>query len=142
MIGSKTGEIVGFGVMPKTCRTCSYYKNESCEKYHNCRKKWSKIDGSSNGSHHHYNTESKGHKVRTLDMDYDTSTICKIRSEVNPVIEKCSDKNHTLKNFTNHLFTLQKEKYRRILCTKVLNHIRKCFLDAVSSSREGSQSTK
>lgn len=59
-----------------------------------------------------------------MDMDYDTSTICKIRSEVNPVIEKCSDKSHTLKNFTNHLFTLPKNKYRRILSTKVINHIR------------------
>ncbi|XP_062575255.1 uncharacterized protein LOC134237171 [Saccostrea cucullata] len=72
-------------------------------------------------------------------MDDDTSTICKIRSEVNPEIEKCSDKNHTFKNFTNHLFTLQKEKYKRILSTKVINHIKKCFSYAVSSNREDPQ---
>lgn len=53
MIGSKIGEVVGFGVMFKICRICSYYKNEFCEKYYNCRKKWFKIDGFSNGSYYY-----------------------------------------------------------------------------------------
>ena len=65
----------------------------------------------------------------------DTSTICKVREEVNPEIEKCSDRNHTFKNVTNHLFSLQKEKYRMIPSTKTLTRIKKCFAYAVSSNR-------
>lgn len=120
MIGSKTGKVVGYSVMSKTCRTCNYNKSRTCEKDHDCRKNWS---GSSKSMEPAMaakiirNIESKGHKVRKLVMDDDTSTICKIKSEVNPEIEKCSDKNYTYKNFTNHLFTLQKEKYKRILST-------------------------
>ncbi|XP_061170844.1 uncharacterized protein LOC133180314 [Saccostrea echinata] len=81
------------------------------------------------------NIKSKGHTLKTLVMDDDTSTICKVREEVDPDIEKCSDKNHTFKNLTNHLFTLQKEKYKRILSTKTITHIKKCFAYAVSSNR-------
>lgn len=127
MIDSKTGKVVGYSVMSRTCRTCNYNKSKSCEKDDDCRQNWS---GSSKTMEPAMavniirNIESKGHKVRTLVIDDDTSTICKIRSEVNPEIKKCSDKNHYFRNFTNHLFTLQKEKYKRILRTKIINHIK------------------
>lgn len=78
--------------------------------------------------------ENKGHKVKTLVMDDDTSTIHKVRLEANADIQKCCDKNHTFKNFTNNLYALQKEKYKRILSAKTISHIKKCFAYAVSSN--------
>lgn len=85
--------------------------------------------------------ENKGHKVKTLVMDDDTSTNHKVRLEVNADIQKCSDKNHSFKNFTNNLYALQKEKYKRILSAKTISHIKKCFAYAVSSNKSEREST-
>ncbi|XP_062575241.1 uncharacterized protein LOC134237162 [Saccostrea cucullata] len=59
MIGSKTGKVVGYSVMSKTCRTCDSNKRRTCEKDHDCRSVqeklvWKfKVNGTSNGSQHH-----------------------------------------------------------------------------------------
>ena len=61
-------------------------------------------------------------------MDDDTTTIAKVRNEVENTIEKRSDKNHTMKNFTNALYSLQKDKQlQRVISTKTINHIKKVF---------------
>ncbi|XP_061176202.1 uncharacterized protein LOC133185163 [Saccostrea echinata] len=60
--------------------------------------------------------KDKGHEVKTLVMDDDTMTISKFRSEVDKTIQKCSDKNHTIKNFTSSLYALQKDKTLQRKC--------------------------
>lgn len=47
--------------------------------------------------------ENKGHKAKTLALDDDTSTIPKVRMEVNADKQICSDENHSFKNVTNNL---------------------------------------
>lgn len=41
-------------------------------------------------------------------MDSHTTTIPKVRNEVENTIEKCRDKNHMMKNINYALFSLQK----------------------------------
>lgn len=146
MIGCKTRKVVGYDVMAKTCRICKsaeLHKRE--KKEHDCRKNW---EGSSKSMEPSMTVkilksiENKGHKVKTLVMDDDTSTKHKVRLEVNADIQKCSDKNHTFKNFTNTMYALQKEKYKRILSAKTISHIKKCLAYAVSSNKEDPVSLK
>ena len=52
--------------------------------------------------------KDKGHQFEKLVMDSRTTTIAKVRNEVENTIEKCRDKNHMMKNINYALFSLQK----------------------------------
>ena len=71
--------------------------------------------------------ENKWHPLKSLVMDDDTSTICKVREEVNPEIEKCSERNHTFKNVTNHLFLSSKREVQKDSQQKDNNSHQKVF---------------
>ena len=48
-------------------------------------------------------------------------------------IEKCSDRNHTVKNFVNTLYVLQKDKQiQKSLSTTTISHIKMCFTYALT----------
>ena len=54
-------------------------------------------------------------------MDDDATTIAKVHNEIDNDIQKLSDKNHNLKNFTNSFYCLQKEqKLQKVLSTKTI----------------------
>lgn len=57
------------------------------------------------------NIKEKGHNIQKIIMDDDATTIAKIRREVDASVEKCSDRDHTVKTFTNTLCALQKKKH-------------------------------
>lgn len=82
MIGCKTRKVVGYDVMAKTCRICKSAELHKPEKKYDCRKNW---EGSSKSMEPSMavkilkSIENKGHKVKTLVIDDDTSTIHKVR---------------------------------------------------------------
>ncbi|XP_056009320.1 uncharacterized protein LOC125656697 [Ostrea edulis] len=80
--------------------------------------------------------------VDTLTMDDDTTTIAKLRSEVDGSIKKISDKNHTVKHFTNKLYKLRTEKGYKQLNPRTIAHLAKCFTYAISQNRGDREATK
>ncbi|XP_061186226.1 uncharacterized protein LOC133194248 [Saccostrea echinata] len=68
---------------------------------------------------------AKGIKTSTIIGDDDSTTISRLKREVDPQIEKLSDMNHVKKNLANHLYTLQ--KIHRTLSVKVIRYIQKCW---------------
>lgn len=50
--------------------------------------------------------ETSGGKVDTLIMDNDSTTIARVKAQINPNISKRSDSNHTKKGFTGALVEL------------------------------------
>ncbi|XP_062601452.1 uncharacterized protein LOC134263157 [Saccostrea cucullata] len=141
MFGLETKKLVGFSVKNKTCRKCDIaFRKGEIASPHDCRKNW---DGSSKAMEPAMavdilnNIKEKGHQVRTIVMDDDATTIAKIRREVDESIHKSSDRNHTVKNFTNTLYTVQKDKkLHKVLSSKTINHIKKCFCYALASNKD------
>ena len=139
MVGCITKKIVGYGVMSSSCRICAVASKQGvAPQQHDCRKNW---NGSSKAMEPAMavniltRIKDKGHQLKKLVMDDDTTTIAKVRNEVESTIEKCSDKNHTMKIFTNALYSLQKDKkLQRVISTKTINHIKKCFSYAISKN--------
>ena len=73
------------------------------------------------------NLEKDGVHVENLVMDNDTTTMARVRSEVDPAIKKQSDKNHCMKEITNRLYELKNRKHYKELTSKTITHISKCF---------------
>lgn len=65
-----------------------------------------------------------GVRVSTIIGDDDAATILRLRHEVDPKIEKQSDRNHLKKNLANQLYALQ--KVHKSLSSKVIRYIQKC----------------
>ena len=147
MYGCLTKKVIGYDVMNKTCRICyEAAKKKETPRQHDCRQNW---DGSAKGMEPAMavniikDIHEKGHSVRKLVMDDDATTISKVHNEIDNDIQKLSDKNHNLKNFTNSLYCLQKEqKLQKVLSTKTINHIRKCYSYAVASNRNSANTLK
>ena len=75
------------------------------------------------------------YKVTTLVMDNDSTTISKVRSEVDQSISKKSDRNHTRKPFTGALFELNKI-HKNLRNHKVRTHIERCFMYCIQQNKE------
>lgn len=69
--------------------------------------------------------------------DDDTTAITRINEELDPNIQKQSDKNHVKKNIANSLYNLQKT--HKSLSTKIIKYIQKCF-NYMASQNQGSPS--
>lgn len=65
--------------------------------------------------------------------DDDTTAITRINEELDPNIQKQSDKNHVKKNIANSLYNLQKT--HKSLSTKIIKYIQKCFNYMVSQNQ-------
>lgn len=65
--------------------------------------------------------------------DDDTTAITRINKELDPNIQKQSDKNHVKKNIANSLYNLQKT--HKSLSTKIIKYIQKCFNFMVSQNQ-------
>lgn len=111
MIGAKTVKVVGYNVHSKFCKTCdNSAKKGKTPKKHDCRMNWS---GSAKAMEQDMVVEmmktykEKGAVVETIIADDDTTTIARIKQNVNPSIKKKSDKNHVKKNIGNALDSLR-----------------------------------
>lgn len=82
------------------------------------------------------NIKEKGYNIQKIIMDDDVNTVAKIRREVHASLEKCSDRNHTVKNFNSTLYALQRNKIiQKSLSSTTISHIKKCFTYALSSNK-------
>ena len=140
MIGLHTKKVVGYSVMSKTCRKCDVAtKSGNTVPDHDCRKNWggsSKAMEPAMAVNILNEIKEKGYGVRKIIMDDDTTTIAKIHREFDSSIEKCSDRNHTVKNFVNTLYALQRDKQiQKSLSTTTISHLKKCFTYALSKNK-------
>lgn len=67
----------------------------------------------------------KGAVVETIIADDDTTTIARIKQNVNPSIKKKSDKNHVKKNIGSALYSLR-NKHKKLQNPKVFKYLQKC----------------
>ena len=65
-------------------------------------------------------------QVSTIAMDNDSTTMAKIRAEVDPSVNKKADRNHTKKSFTGALIELS-NSHKTLRNVKVRTHIDRCF---------------
>lgn len=127
MIGAQTGKVLGYEVRSKVCRICqSAERNKKEAKDHDCRQNWQGSSKSMEQSMVVSMVKKKmdeGVKVSTIIADDDTTTISRLRQNVNPAIQKKSDRNHIRKNFSSCLYDLKKKP----LSTRIIQYLLKCF---------------
>lgn len=81
--------------------------------------------------------EKQGVDVGVIIMDDDTTTMARIRQELDHDIVKWSDINHTTKHLGNSLYALQKK--HKPLSTSVIKWFQKCFNYALAQNKEMQQ---
>lgn len=129
MIGPQTGQVINYAVRSKDCRvyTTAASKNQQVRE-HACSKNW---DGSSKAMEADMviemvrEVQEKGHDIDAIIGDEDSTTIGRLRANVNDNIVKVSDKNHIRKLFGNSLYGLKKQ--HPMLTVKVIKYLQRCF---------------
>lgn len=79
----------------------------------------------------------KGFTVDAVVGDEDSTSIGRLRANVNEKIEKISDKNHILKLLGNSLYALKKQ--HPMLTVKVIKYLQRCF-DYIIAQGKGNPS--
>ena len=137
LIGKSSRKCLDFSVRSKVCDTCDRAQRSGViPKEHKCYKNWT---GSSKAMEPDMavdmiqNIQSTGLSVGTLVMDNDSTTIAKVR-EVNPLIEKLSDKNHTKKSISNALYALS-NTHSVLKNRKTLNYVLRMFMYAIEQNQ-------
>ena len=137
MIGSETGKIINYAVRQKTCRVCSIaITSKSTPPDHECHKNWT---GSAKGMEADMVTEmvkdveKEGASVGAIVGDEDSTTIARLRANVNKNIEKVSDSNHIKKLLGNNLYEIKKQ--HKTLTVKVIQYIQRCFSFAIAQGK-------
>ena len=137
MIGTQSKRCLNFGVAKKSCRICQHAKKmKVTPRKHSCRHNWS---GSSKGMESYLTVKgltdlkTKGLNVDRIVMDDDTTTFSRAKKSISPDLIKCSDKNHVVKNFTNHLYKI-KEKHKSF-SSKTISYFKKNFSYAISQNK-------
>ncbi|XP_062596748.1 uncharacterized protein LOC134258226 [Saccostrea cucullata] len=92
MIGAQTGKVIGCSVRSKYCKTCDEAARKGkTPKKHDCRMNWT---GSAKGMEQDMVVElmgtckENGASIETIIADDDTTTIARIKQNVNPDIKK------------------------------------------------------
>ncbi|XP_063400480.1 uncharacterized protein LOC134685041 isoform X2 [Mytilus trossulus] len=129
MIGTETGKIVNYAVRIKSCRVCSLAeKSKSSPPVHECHMNWS---GSAKSMEADMVTEmvkdvgKKGVSVSSIVGDEDSTTIARLRANVDKDITKVSDSNHVKKLLGNSLYEIRKK--HKTLTIKVIQYLQRCF---------------
>lgn len=129
MIGKLTGKVVGFAVRSKGCKTCQVAKRKNQEPpEHDCRQNW---DGSAKAMEPDMVVEmvqkvkDRGVKIKTLIGDEDSTTIARVRLNVDKDITKESDSNHIKKIVSNMLHNLRNTN--KCLSLKIICYLKKLF---------------
>ena len=137
MIGRNSKKVMGYAVCCKTCRVCDHASARKVPpRVHDFRKNWY---GSAKAMEPSMVVEmiqkaNEAVKIGTIIGDDDTTTIARVRAEVDESIKKCSDKNHVRKSLSNELYTV-KDKHKHKLSVKSISHLQKCFTYAIDQNR-------
>ena len=135
MIGKQTKKCIGFGVASKTCRKCQAGSKSNVGKTHVCRQNW---NGSAKGMEPFLtvkclkNLQDKGLDVKKVIMDDDSTTFLRVKTAISPNIQKASDKNHVVRNFTN---SLNIRKQGKNISKKTIGYLKKCFSYALEQNK-------
>lgn len=129
MVGTQTGQIVHYSVRSKDCRVCTTAAPRNMTpKQHDCYRNW---EGSAKAMEAEMVTQmvkdvgEKGYTVQAIVGDEDSTTIGRLRANVNEKIEKISDKSHIRKLLGNSLYALKKQ--HQMLTVKVIKYLQRCF---------------
>ena len=113
MIGPQTGQVINYAVRSKDCRVCTTAASKNQQvREQACSKNW---DGSSKAMEADMviemvrEVQEKGHDIDAIIGDEDSTTIGRLRANVNDNIVKVSDKNHIRKLFGNSLYGIKKQ---------------------------------
>lgn len=134
-MGVHTGKVLDYDVCNKKCRQCDVTQRTGVQTEHDCTKNYF---GSAKSMEAH--TASKlfrrssdiGLQYKTLIGDDDSSTIARLRSEVDRDIVKISDRTHTKRTLNGKLLSI-KGKFKE-LSAAVIEYILRCFATAVSDT--------
>lgn len=133
-IGEKSGKCTGYGVKSTDCRKC-LFTNDPTD--HDCRKNFA---GSAKSMEAAIATDltsrimELGYRINCITMDEDSTTINRVKTCVDPEIEKKSDKNHIKKSLSNSLYSIKKD--HKLLSVTVINYLVKCACYAISQNKE------
>ena len=137
MIGQHSKKVMGYAVRVKSCRVCDHAAKEGqIAREHDCRKNW---EGSAKAMEPSMVVEmvrkaNETVSIGTLVGDDDTTTIARVRADVDESIEKCSDKNHVRKSLANELYKVR-DRHKNKLSVKTISYLQKCFTYAVDQNR-------
>ena len=139
VIGAKSGKVLDYGVRCKDCRVCSYSsrKGESVPA-HDCHKNF---EGSSKSMEPDVAGEivsrmesTKPVRVDTLIMDDDSTTVSRVRRELNHNVTKLSDISHVKCHLRSSLYKLQAK--HKVLTSSVIRYlVEKCFAYALLQNK-------
>ena len=121
----------------KSCRVCDHAAKEGqIAREHDCRKNW---EGSAKAMEPSMVVEmvrkaNETVSIGTLVGDDDTTTIARVRADLDESIEKCRDKNHVRKSLANELYKVR-DRHKNKLSVKTISYLQKCFTYAVDQNR-------
>lgn len=103
MIGCESGKVIKYAVRIKSCKTCSLAQDSNSQPpKHDCHINWtgsSKAMESDMVEEMVKEVDKDGCHVGSIVGDEDTTTIARLRANVNKNIKKLSDANHVKKTF-------------------------------------------
>ena len=114
MIGTQTGKIVNFSIRSKSCHLCALSLNSNTSPPpHDCRVNW---QGTAKGMESDMIAEmvsdvnqSSSVCIKAIVGDDDSTTISRLRANIDKNIRKISDVNHVKKIFGNNLYSVKKK---------------------------------
>jgi len=77
-------------------------------------------------------SKKMGLDVQRLTMDDDTTTYTRAKKSLFSELEKTSDRNHVLKNFSNGLYKIRESN--KALTVQIINYLKKCVSYATSQN--------
>lgn len=139
LFGEQSKKIISFSVKGKKCRICAAAKSKgNPHRVHQCCKNWTgsaKAMGPAMACEMLEMVETSGGKIDTLIMDNDSTTIARVKVQVNPNISKRSDSNHTKKGFTSALVELS-SAHKVLRNVKVRGHMERCVMYCIQQNKD------
>ncbi|XP_052103081.1 uncharacterized protein LOC127736559 [Mytilus californianus] len=138
VIGNVSGKCLHFGLKSTDCRKCNYIDEKGdAREEHDCRQNYfgsSKAMEPALAVEMVKDIEEMGYMVNSLTMDDDTTTMARLRQEVDHDVIKRSDSNHFRKNFTGDLLQLH-QKHKRNISTSVTDYFVKDMLYVIKQNK-------
>lgn len=129
MIGCESGKVIKYAVRIKSCKTCSLAQDSNSQPpKHDCHINWtgsSKAMESDMMEEMVKEVDKDGCHVGSIVGDEDTTTIARLRANVNKNIKKLSDANHVKKLLGNSLYSIKKN--HKTLTFKIIQYLQRCL---------------
>jgi len=150
IMGSKTKQIISFASANQFCRICDNAKSKGVQPAkHDCRVNHqgsSKSMEAQVGVKLFTETLNYGVKYSVFIGDDDSSTIARVREQVDYNVEKWSDSTHATRALVNHLHKISKEQNscpgESTLSPKVIECFKKCFSYCLNQNKGDPQKLK